>query len=527
MSKRLDDKNNFKHLAKNPDVDVVKIKTERNSLGALKTLIVLLLVAVQLAVFIISPLYFLRDIRWVWYIAIVMTIITCLYVLSSNKNSQSKPVWILFLILCFSFGYVIYFISHERIFWGNNKKKYDKVLKKSYDFVKQDSVKIKDVEIKNQSEYLKRVGNFSTYTNTKSKYFSSGASFFDSVLEDIKNAKDFIFIEYFIISDGVLLKRFLSILEQKVREGVDVRIIYDDLGSHKTFKRKTKRAIKNAGIKLQAFNKVLPKMTALLNYRDHRKIVSIDGKIAYTGGANLADEYTNEKRMHGYWKDAGIRLEGPAVDGLTLIFLRQWEFVSKENIDYNKYLEKYEVFENESAIIPYADGLEYTDNIGKNVYTNMIANANKKLYIMSPYFVIDDTISNLLINKAKSGVDVRIILPEIADKKFVYIISRNTAEKLTSYGVKLYTMKNSFVHSKVMLNDNSAVVGSINMDLRSFYQQFESAVFVNDKQTLMDINQDFNKTFENSVLIEKDKLKRNKFSFRLWAGVVNIISPFM
>jgi len=517
-----------RRLATNTEVDVLKIKTERNNLGLLKTLIVLFLIALQLTAIILSALYLVAFVHWFMLFSFIMTVITCIYVLSTNKNSQSKPVWIMFLLFCFSFGYIIYFVSNEKVFWGGNKKKYKKILDKSNKYIYEQSVQINDKEIKNGCQYLETAGNFIPYTNTDCIYYPSGVKFFDDVLADIKKAEKFIFLEFFIISDGVLLKRTLSILNEKVKQGVDVRIIYDDLGSHGTFKYRTKKAIKKAGIKLCSFNKVLPKFSVLLNYRDHRKIIVIDGKVGYTGGTNLADEYVNEKRLHGYWKDAGVRLNGPAVDGLTLMFLRQWDFVSKiKTEDYSKYLGLAQKTLNNSILVPYADGLEYVNNIGKNAYTNMIASSNEKIYIMSPYFVVDDTINNLLINKAKSGVDVRIILPEIADKKLVYIISRNNVEKLLDSGVRVYTMKNSFVHSKVMLNEKSAIVGSINMDLRSFYQQFESSLYLNDKQALLDIEKDFIDTFDKSIIINKNNMKRNNFAFRLMAGVINIISPFM
>ncbi len=518
---------NIKNLTTSQDFDVVKIKTERNSLGVLNTIIVLLLIAVQLALLVLSSIYFSSVFQILAILSIILTLITCLYVLSTDKNSQSKPVWILFLLTCFTFGYIIYFISNEKVFWGRYKKRYERILINSYNYQKASNIETNNKITKKECVYLEKAGNFAAYKDTDAKYFSSGTLMFDSVIEDLKNAKKFIFIEFFIFSDGVLLKRILNILSEKVKQGVDVRIIYDDLGSHGSLKYKTKKAIKNTGIKIHSFNKLLPKFSAMLNYRDHRKIIVIDGKVAYTGGTNLADEYINEKRMYGYWKDAGIRVDGAAVEAFTLMFLRQWEFVTKQSINYANYLGLAEKRKNTSVFVPYADGLEYADNIGKNVYTNMIANANEKIYIMSPYFVIDDTINNLLINKAKSGVDVRIVLPEIADKKIVYIISRNNAEKLIKHGVKIYTMKNSFVHSKVMFTENSAVVGSINMDLRSFYQQFESAIYTNDDGVMRSIEEDFNETFEKSLRLNNTNLKRNKLSFKIIAGITNIISPFM
>jgi len=515
------------HIAKNQDANVLKLKTERNGWGVLKTLVVILLIVVQASIFLLSYLYFISFFRWFSLFSFIMSFITSIYVLSTSKNSQSKPIWILFLLVCSSFGYIVYFISNERFFWGKYKKRYNKILEKSNKYISKTNDESTNILIKNECKYFETSGNFTTFSNTDTKYFPSGSKFFDSIFADLEKAKQFIFMEFFIISNGNLLKKIISILEEKVKQGVDVRIIYDDLGSHGSFKNKTKKNIKNKGIKLLSFNKLLPRFSAILNYRDHRKIIVIDGRIAYTGGTNLADEYINEKRLHGYWKDAGIRLNGPAVDGFSLMFLRQWEFVSNKEENYARYLNLSENTDNKYSVIPYADGLEYPDNIGKNAYTNLISNANHMIYIMSPYFVIDDTINNLLINKAKSGVDVRIILPDIADKKFVYIISRNNAEKLTAYGVKVYTMNNSFVHSKVLLTENSAIVGSINMDLRSFYQQFESAVYLNDEQTLLDIEKDFLSTFTLSTQLNSTNLKRNKPLFRVIAGITNLISPFM
>ena len=347
------------------------------------------------------------------------------------------------------------------------------------------------------------------------------------MLLELEKANRFIFLEFFIVADGALFNRIFSILKEKVSAGVDVRVIYDDLGSHKVLSKKAKITLKNAGIKIQPFNRVTPIFSITLNYRDHRKIIIVDGKTAYTGGCNLADEYINEKRMHGYWKDSGVRLDGKAVDGFTLMFLRQWEFLTKTKEDYSQFLGKAKQTVIDSVFVPYADGLDYSKNIGKNVYENMVASAKEKIYIMTPYFIVDDTLTNLLINKAMSGVDVRIIIPEIPDKAFVYGVTRNNAEKLIDHGVKVYCMKQSFVHSKLLLTENSAVVGSINMDLRSFYQQFECAVYTDDKKVKQEVLIDFESTFNDCQLItEKNKL-RNHLIYRAFAGVMQIFAPFM
>ena len=505
----------------------LKIKTESNGLGVLKTLIVLSLIAIQLALIILSYLFFLTVYKWYIILSLAVTFVTCIHCLSSDYNGQTKAIWIFFMIICYSFGFVFYFISDKRILLYRSRKKYKKIYNQTKSLKNQQNLTNIAKEVQTNCNYLYNVGSFVAHSNSKTTYYSSGAQFYDSVLEELEKAEKFVFMEFFIISNGVLLNRFLDILKQKVELGVDVRIIYDDMGSHRTLKRKTKKQIKKLGIKLVSFNRLLPIFNIALNLRDHRKIIVVDGKVAFTGGANLADEYINEKRMHGYWKDSGIKIEGSAVDNLSLAFLEQWQFITKEQTNYIDFVGKADNFEEEGVIVPFVSGPNYPCSIAQNIYANEISNAKQKLYIMTPYFVPDETITNLLVNKAKSGVDVKIILPDIADKKFVYVVSRNNVEKLLDYGVKVYTMTNSFVHSKVVLTENSAVVGSINMDLRSFNQQFESAVLLDNKKVLEEILNDFNSTILYSQQITKQNQKRNRLFYRILAGLFNLISPFM
>ena len=520
--------NNTGKIKQSEHIFALKLKTESNGLGVLKTLIVLFLIALQAALLVLSYLFFLQIFSWYLILSICLSLITCIYVLSSDYHGQAKATWVLFLIVCFSFAYVIYFLSDKHVLFAKSKKKYNAVLKKTETMQQQLDLSLLDnMEVKSNCSYLYNAGRFVAYNNSKTMYYPSGAGLYDDILHDLKNAKHFIFIEYFIISDGVLLNRFLNILKEKAKQGVDVRIIYDDMGSHGTLKRKTKKKIKSYGIKLQVFNRLVPIFNIALNLRNHRKIVVIDGKVSYTGGANLADEYVNEKRSHGYWKDSGIKIEGKATDNLTLAFLAEWEFLTNEQIEYNKYLNLAEEKSADGIVVPFVSGPNYPYSIAQNMYANEISNAKEKLYIMTPYFIPDETLYNLIINKARSGVDVRIILPHIADKKFVYIVSRNNAEKLISCGVKIYTMTSSFVHSKVVLTENSAIVGSINVDLRSFNQQFESAVYTNQNSTLNQIALDFINTINHCEQITDKNKKRNKISYRILAGLFRLISPFM
>ena len=513
--------------SRSPHTEIVKIKTETGGLGALKTLIVALIIGSQLGLLIYLNIMFAVAFWWFLAVSFVLSVITCIYVLSSNKNSLSKAVWIIFLLLFFSFGYIIYILSDKRIFFRKAKKRYMRIYQNSEQYITKNEIKLTNNVVERDCNYLFNAGKFTQYKDTKAVYFPSGTRLFDDLLERIKNAEKFIFIEYFIVSDGNLLNRFYDVLSERASHGIDVRLIYDDMGSHKTFSNKSKNKFKKAGIKLCSFNRLMPIFSVALNYRDHRKIVVVDGQTAYSGGCNLADEYVNEKRTHGYWKDTGIRLDGKAVDGFTLIFLRQWEFLTKKSEDYSKFFNLAKSVKNEAIVVPYADGLDFSMPIGKTVYENMIAGATEKIYIMTPYFIVDDTITNLLINKSLSGVDVRIILPEIPDKKFVYGVTRNNAEKLMDYGVKVYLMKDSFVHSKLVLTENSVVVGSINMDLRSFYQQFECAVYTCDQTVMDSVNEDFANTINECELITQKNKLRNHVIYRMLAGLMQVFAPFM
>lgn len=509
------------------DGNAVKVKTETVGLRPLKTIFVGLLIILQLAIIICLNVWFGMAFEIYLLISVIFSLMTCIYCLSSSKNGLSKAVWVMILLLGASFGFIVYWLSDERIFFYRPKKRYRAIFDRTDKFCPEYRPVNSSVCVQNDCDYLYTAGKFAAYTATQIKYFPSGTQLFDDVLERLKGAEKFVFIEYFIISDGRLLDKIVGILSKKAACGVDVRIIYDDMGSHSVLSRKMKMKIRRAGIKLTAYNRLVPFFNVALNYRDHRKMIVVDGKTAYSGGSNLADEYVNEKRMHGYWKDTGVRIDGEAVDGMSLIFLRQWEYLSGIKEDYTPFFGNYEKFPNSSVVAPYADGLDFEKNVGKNVYENIISGAKERLWIMTPYFIPDEIITGLLKNKAASNVDVRIILPEVPDKAFAYAVTRNNAEKLIGCGVKIYCMKHSFVHSKLILTENCAVIGSINMDLRSFFQQFECAVYTDDAGVMQDIEKDFEDTFGKSEIIDEDNGRRSKLRNRALAGVLQIFAPLM
>ncbi len=521
--RRLEDRNKKTRVRALGD-KVVKIKTERNGRSLVKTAFTLLIVFMQLGIVIVLSLLFAIGLKWYIAIMAVLSLISAVSVLSSHRSAQAKAAWVMFILLFFMFGFIIYFMSNDRIMYRKARKRHRAIYAKTIKYALPESEPKPSREMKYLGGFLKNCAGFEAYRNTRVEYFASGASVFDDVLEKLESAEKFVFIEYFAIADGLLLNRFRDILERKLKQGVDVRIIYDDMGS-RVLSSKTKKSMKKAGAQIRVFNKLLSRFTFALNYRDHRKIIVIDGKTAYTGGCNLADEYVNEKRMHGYWKDSGLRIEGEAVDAMTLIFLRQWEFVTRKPVDYEKYIKRYERFYAESTVIPYACGPEFEISVAKSVYENVVSAARKKLYIMTPYFIPDDSITQDLINAALSGVDVRLVLPSVPDKYYVYILTRDCAEKLIKHGVKVYYLKDAFVHSKTVLTENCAVVGSVNFDMRSFFQQFENAVVSDDRGLMRDLESDFEDCFANGNLMEQPESK----GFLLWfaTAILRLVSPLM
>ena len=517
--------NRSRRASRSPDKSVIKIRTEKNGFGKLKVGAIALLVLLQLCFFIYLYLIFAWISGVFMLIAFILSVISCIFLLSSNRSPASKAVWIFIILIFFQVGYFLYFLSSDKYFFRKSRKRYKKIFSYSDERFGAYSVcEPSDCRVKEDIEFLKKSGGFTAFSQTDAKYFSSGGLFFDDVLEKISKAEKFVFIEFFIISEGVLLERFLHILTEKVKSGVDVRIIYDDLGCHGAFPRRVRKRIKNCGIKLMTFNRLIPAVNLMLNIRDHRKLIIIDGKTAYTGGANLADEYTNEARLYGYWKDGGVRVEGPAVDGFTLMFLRQHDYLTRKLSDYEKYFNHFDKKRNASVAVPFSCGLDRDGFIGKELYFNVFSRAQKRLYLMTPYLVPDEALLSMLISKALSGVDVRIILPEIPDKPYVYRITRNNAAKLEESGVKIYLMRDSFVHSKFVLSDYCAIIGSINLDMRSFYQQFESALYTDDKELMAEVEADFERTFEECRPQGDEK---NTLVNKVIACVLKIVSPLM
>jgi cardiolipin synthase len=380
-----------------------------------------------------------------------------------------------------------------------------------------------------QIKYLNDHAGFPVFKNTETEYYPTGETFFESMLKELKKAERYIFLEYFIISEGKMWNSILDILKEKAQAGVDVRIIYDDFGCLLYLPRKYPAMLAEFGIECRAFNRFRPILTGLQNNRDHRKICSIDGKVAFTGGVNIGDEYINEVEKYGRWKDAAVKLTGEAAWALTTIFLKNWlltapEHKSVEDISSLRPITDTEV-KFDGFVQPYCDSPLDAHHVGEHVYLHLIDQAQKYLYIMTPYLIIDDGLLTALTLAAKSGVDIRIVVPCIPDKKIVNQATKSYYTRLIEAGVKVYEYKRGFNHSKIVIcDDKIATVGSVNFDYRSFYLSFECGIWMYETSSINDMLSDYNEMLNDSVKISLEDCKSNLI-VRVFRAIIAAFAP--
>ncbi len=364
------------------------------------------------------------------------------------------------------------------------------------------------------------------HDGTATQYFPSGEAMWQTYLADLKRAEKFIFMEYFILERGKFWNSILEVLEQKAQEGVEVRLMYDDIGCMAKVHVNYHRTLRQKGIKCVKFNPFVPVVTNVHNNRDHRKITVIDGKVGYTGGLNLADEYVNETHPFGYWKDTAIRLEGAAVRNFTVSFLRMYDLQTRKAEDISPYLTEYRA-EGEGLVQPYCDGPAplYDRHIGEDVYISIINAARDYVYITTPYLIIDYRMREALVMAARRGVDVRILTPHIPDKKVAFSLTRSNYLALINGGVKIFEYTPGFVHAKMILSDDDvATVGTVNFDYRSFLYHFENAVFLYRTKSIQDVKADMVATFAVSKEQTVEDAKRNVV-WRVICEIAKIFAP--
>ncbi len=481
--------------------------------------------------------------HYIW-ISPVFTAVSFLIIadiLRRDDNPAYKLGWILLIAIVPLFGWLTYAVFGNKQMtrrMHNRITATEQAHKRDLDMVDSDatlSPVAKDrlpPRFLATSHYLTAHGGAPAHTNTDAEYFSLGDDMFPALLNAISQAKRYVFMEYFIISPGVMLDRLIEVLQERAAQGVDVRILYDDFGVRAPDLYDFSRAMAKKGIRALPFNPIVPIFSIVVNHRNHRKITVIDGEVVFTGGINLADEYINQKERFGHWKDTGLCLRGDAVRSYTMAFLNLWNATKRTDESYAAFLptSKYIASSTAPAVVqPYFDSPLDDENVGENVYLEILSQAEKYVYIYTPYLIIDNELQVALCNASKRGVDVRIVTPGIPDKKAVFQLTRSYYSVLLRAGVRIYEYTPGFLHAKSFLcDDKIAVVGTINLDYRSLYLHFECGALLYGGKVIDDLLADYHATLERSSEIRSPSFGRARGLFGgIKEAVLRAIAPLL
>ncbi len=480
--------------------------------------------------------YFSNRYTYVNAILQVLAVIIVFYIINKGINPAYKLVWTIVILISPVLGLTIYYLFGRSKLTKKTAEEMRRVHLEANGYLpndkdNEDALRRESVSCANQSKYISDWSGYPLYAHTASKYYPCGEDMFADMLEDLKEAKHFIFLEYFIMAEGVMFDEILAILKEKVQEGVEVRMIYDDLGCCTCLPPKFYRQLTAMGIRCVTFNRLRPVMSVIMNNRDHRKIFVVDGKVAYTGGLNLADEYINVKQRFGYWKDTGIRMEGEAVWSLTLMFLEMWNYITHSTEEYqlyhpSRFMEQWPA--TDGYLQPYSDSPLEKEKVGENIYMNLIAHAREYLYIFTPYLILDNEMLTLLRNAAKSGVDVRIVTPHVPDKKLIFWMTQSNYQRLLECGIRIYQYTPGFLHAKSFVcDDRVGTVGSVNMDFRSLYLHFECGVWMYDTSVIAQMKQDACDTMAASQEITLEFCQNQHVLKRLIWSMLRLFAPLV
>lgn len=475
--------------------------------------------------------FFREKFAYFYVFGLLISAFVFLHLMYKNGSPEYKLAWVIPILIFPIFGGFLYVLftqnrsnkrTREKIL--TLEKHYQNALKPNYHTYEKLEADNKQAAI--QSKYIKTTSHCAPWQNTKAEYFKTGEDFFESVLQDLKQAKKFIFLEYFIIEEGFMWNSILEILKEKQLEGVEIRVMYDDFGCMFKLPQNYYKTLLSYGFKVHVFHKFNNIFTPNFNNRDHRKILVIDGEIAYTGGINLADEYINKKHPFGHWKDSAIKIHGEGVWSFTVMFLSLWDSLKNTQEDFSKYKTPKINIENDGFIQPFTDIPLDNHEISRTVYLNLINKAKDYVYITTPYLIIDNAVIEALCNAALSGVDVKIITPAIPDKKYIHLTTRSYYDVLIKNGVKIYEYTPGFIHAKSFVSDDCyAVVGTVNLDFRSLYLHYECAVWLYKSSCINDIKTDFLNTLNMSERIKFPK--KQKPIQKLFLSILRAFSPLL
>ena len=491
-------------------------------------------ILLQIVSLIVMATYLRDDFYWIRIAMNFLSWVVVIYIISCRVNPSYKIAWIV-LILAFPVaGLTIYLL-----FGGNKISSYEHRKMQSIEAVTmqqlhQDEGPLWELAAAgtpafNQARYLLSASGYPIYDDADADYFASGEACFAAMLEELRKAEHYIFIEFFIIAQGKMWDAILEILREKAAAGVDVRVVYDDFGCITRLPMGYAKKLRGAGIRAHAFNPYIPILSARLNNRDHRKLMIIDGKAAFTGGVNLADEYINEYERFGHWKDCGILVRGKAVWSMTVMFLSLWGYVDRSQEDAAQFRVDYPDKHGATGFLqPFADSPLDNEDVGATILQSVISSAQERVWIMTPYLILDDKMTAALCVAAKTGVDVRIITPGTPDKWYVHAVTCANYEELTGAGVRIFEYTPGFIHSKVYLADTKqAVVGTVNLDFRSLYLHFEDAVYLYDTAANAQVQQDFEGTFPQCREITNDQCRHIYLHQRIIRALLRMFAPLM
>lgn len=464
----------------------------------------------------------------------VLALCVAFYIYGKDMNAGFKLPWIIAILAFPVLGLCLYFLFGRPGATKHMRQHFEKIDADLEGTLVQDENVLKNLEatdfaVANQARYLWKCAGYPAWQNTDVEFHKTAEEGLEAQKRELRKAKKFIFMEYHAIEESSAFLELKEILVQKTKEGVEVRVFYDDVGSFVFINKDFIKRMEAVGIQCRVFNPMHPFLNIFMNNRDHRKITVIDGKVGFTGGYNLAEEYFNRTHPYGYWKDTGIMLTGDAVRNLTVMFLEMWNAVRKTDMDYDKYLPKVEYTAKEQGFVqPYADSPLDHETTGENVYMNLIKNAKHEIFFTTPYLIITDEMSRELRMAARRGVDVRIVTPGIPDKKMVYQMTRSYYSELARNGVRIYEYTPGFIHAKQCVCDGeSATVGTINMDYRSLYLHFENGVLMYHYDAVAEIRKDFEDIFAASTEVTEKYNGRKSVPARMGRGVLRLFSPLV
>ncbi|MCM1040302.1 MAG: cardiolipin synthase [Ruminococcus sp.] len=494
----------------------------------------LLLLAVQVLILLGIFQWFEEFLPHIFGGTMLFTVVMVICLLNSKINPTAKITWLIVIMLLPVFGVLLFIYTQSDIGHRALKARTHQIITDTQESIPQSEESIRhlakeDAAVAALAHYMHRSGCHPVYEKTSVTYFPLGEEKFAEMLKQLEKAKHFIFMEYFIVDEGLMWGKILEILAKKAAEGVEVRVMYDGTCEFALLPKDYPKRLKALGIKCKVFAPVSPFMSTHYNYRDHRKILVIDGHTAFNGGVNLADEYINAKVKFGHWKDTAVMVKGEAVKSYTLMFLQMWGIHEKKS-EYERYLSypTYPVQEAEGYVIPYGDCPLDDDKLGERVYMDILNRALSCVHIMTPYLILDGEMETALKFAAERGVDVSLILPGIADKAIPYALAKTHYASLLESGVKIYEYTPGFVHAKVCVSDLSeAVVGTINLDYRSLYHHFECATYMYKTDCVAGIEADFQATLARCRQVTMESVRREKWYVKLLGRLMKVVAPLL